>query len=338
MIRFPEAVAQNETIPALFAFGDSILDTGNNNNLQTLVKSNAPPYGRNFPGGKPTGRFCDGKIPTDLIATALGIKETVPAYLSANLRSQELSTGVCFASAGSGIDDLTAQIQGVISQPAQLKMFQEYIGKLKAVVGQQRATDIISKSLYLVSAGNNDIAITYSQILAPTQPFPLYASRLISTTSNFLESLYELGARRVWVLSTLPLGCLPGARTAAGGLLRDCAILENQLAQSFNGQLSTAVNSIGATLSNYDIRFIDVYTPLFNLIQNPQSGEFDDVADACCGTGASKISGICNLLNVCPNPSKYVFWDFAHPTERAYQLIVSSVLRSHANNVSSLSH
>ena len=45
------------------------------------------------------------------VATALGIKETVAAYLSGNLSPQDLVTGVCFASAGSGIDDLTAQIQ-----------------------------------------------------------------------------------------------------------------------------------------------------------------------------------------------------------------------------------
>lgn len=85
-----------------------------------------------------------------------------------------------------------------------------------------------------------------------------------------LKSLYELGARRVWVLSTLPLGCLPGGRTVAGGPLRICAPFANQFAQTFNGQLSSAVDSMRVTLPNYDIRFIDVYTPLFNLINNPQ--------------------------------------------------------------------
>jgi hypothetical protein len=63
-------IAENETIPALFAFGDSILDTGNNNNILVSVsKSNFPPYGRDFVGGKPTGRFSDGKVPSDLIGS-----------------------------------------------------------------------------------------------------------------------------------------------------------------------------------------------------------------------------------------------------------------------------
>jgi len=66
-------------------------------------------------------------------------------------------------------------------------MFKEYIGKLTALVEQQRASEIISNSLFLVSAGNNDIAITYSNLLATTRPFPLYVSTLISTASNFFK-------------------------------------------------------------------------------------------------------------------------------------------------------
>lgn len=58
---------KNLTIPALIVFGDSIMDTGNNNNLPTLLKCNFPPYGKDFPGGFPTGRFSDGRNPSDLI-------------------------------------------------------------------------------------------------------------------------------------------------------------------------------------------------------------------------------------------------------------------------------
>lgn len=57
----------NETVSAVIVFGDSIVDPGNNNNLITLIKCDFPPYGRDFMGGKPTGRFNEGKIPTDLM-------------------------------------------------------------------------------------------------------------------------------------------------------------------------------------------------------------------------------------------------------------------------------
>lgn len=60
---------RNVTIPAVFVFGDSTVDTGNNNNLITLAKSNFPPYGKDFMGGIATGRFSNGKLPSDLIGT-----------------------------------------------------------------------------------------------------------------------------------------------------------------------------------------------------------------------------------------------------------------------------
>ncbi|RDX63139.1 GDSL esterase/lipase EXL3, partial [Mucuna pruriens] len=330
LVAKPKAV--NGAIPALFSFGDSILDTGNNNNLPTLSKCNFPPYGRDFVGGIPTGRFCDGKNPSDLIAASLGIKETVPAFLDPNLKNEDLPSGVTFASGGSGIDDATAGITRVLSLEAQLGNFQSYIEKLNEVVGKERASDIISNSVILVSAGNNDIAITYYSTLATLQPFPTYANTLVAGASNFLKRLYALGARHVWVFSTLPLGCLPGGRTLAGGPFRICAPIVNQQAQLFNSQLSSSLNSLRSTLSNYDIRFIHVCTPLFNLVQNPRQQGFVDASDGCCGTTVFGASGLCNLVSVCPNPSSYVFWDFAHPTEKAYQFIVSSILRN--NNIS----
>lgn len=59
----------NITMPAVFAFGDSIVDPGNNNKVKTLVKCNFSPYGKDFEGGIPTGRFSNGKIPSDLLGT-----------------------------------------------------------------------------------------------------------------------------------------------------------------------------------------------------------------------------------------------------------------------------
>lgn len=63
--------------PAVIVFGDSIVDPGNNNNLKTLVKCNFPPYGRDFMGGRPTGRFSNGRIPSDI----LGIEVYSSTYI-----------------------------------------------------------------------------------------------------------------------------------------------------------------------------------------------------------------------------------------------------------------
>lgn len=65
-------IPEDKRFPALIVFGDSIVDPGNNNGIDTLVKANFPPYGEDFKGG-PTGRFCNGKVPSDLIGTKAGL-------------------------------------------------------------------------------------------------------------------------------------------------------------------------------------------------------------------------------------------------------------------------
>lgn len=59
----------NVTVTAVIVFGDSIVDQGVNNNINTVAKCNFPPYGLDFMGGIPTGRFCNGKTPPDLLGT-----------------------------------------------------------------------------------------------------------------------------------------------------------------------------------------------------------------------------------------------------------------------------
>lgn len=56
--------------PAFFTFGDSSLDVGCNNNLNTLAKANYSPYGRDFENHIPTGRFCNGKLTIDYACKA----------------------------------------------------------------------------------------------------------------------------------------------------------------------------------------------------------------------------------------------------------------------------
>jgi hypothetical protein len=58
-------------ISAVFMFGDSMVDPGNNNNRITEAKADFPPYGQDFPGGKATGRFSNGKVPGDMLGTCM---------------------------------------------------------------------------------------------------------------------------------------------------------------------------------------------------------------------------------------------------------------------------
>ncbi|XP_004516893.1 GDSL esterase/lipase At1g73610-like [Cicer arietinum] len=323
------AATVNIKYPAVFAFGDSILDTGNNNDLFSVTKSDFSPYGKDFDGGVATGRFGNGRVLSDLITAAMGVKDTLPAYLDKNLQDKDLPTGVCFASAGTGFDDTTAHLQNVLSMDTQLKHFQDYIGKLRAAVGADNASSIISNALYVISGGNNDVAITYTFTYKHFISFPKYSSDLVEAQRNFLKSLYQLGARHVWVLSTLPLGCLPIVRSILGGPLRVIVDYENGLAQQFNGMLASGVSNLKATLPDYDVKFVDVYSPMFRLILNPGVSGFIDTWSGCCGTGTLEMGPLCNVLCIpCSDRSSYFFWDSAHPSERAYQLTLALMLQN----------
>lgn len=52
--------------PALYIFGDSVVDGGNNNDLNTYAKANYLPYGVDFPISV-TGRFTNGLTITDFL-------------------------------------------------------------------------------------------------------------------------------------------------------------------------------------------------------------------------------------------------------------------------------
>ncbi|XP_057471149.1 GDSL esterase/lipase At1g29670-like [Actinidia eriantha] len=53
-------------VSCFFIFGDSLVDNGNNNDLDTTAKANYAPYGVDFPDG-PTGRFSNGRNMADII-------------------------------------------------------------------------------------------------------------------------------------------------------------------------------------------------------------------------------------------------------------------------------
>lgn len=53
---------------AFFVFGDSLVDSGNNNYLATTARADSPPYGIDYPTRRPTGRFSNGLNIPDLIS------------------------------------------------------------------------------------------------------------------------------------------------------------------------------------------------------------------------------------------------------------------------------
>ncbi|KAJ1295944.1 hypothetical protein BS78_01G261400 [Paspalum vaginatum] len=313
----PVVVPGGPKIPALLAFGDSIVDTGNNNYLSTMAKANFPPYGREYPSHKATGRFSDGKITVDFLASALGLKETLPPYLNKNLTLEDLKTGVSFASAASGYNNATCRTSSTMTIERQLQLFAEYKAKVGAIP---------DRALFLVCSGSNDILQHFTLVDGMTSPE--YAEMMARRAISVVEALIGEGARQIALTGAPPVGCVPSQRRIAGGVRKQCATDRNQLALMFNRKLSQEVAKLAARYRGVNIFYVDLYSILGDVVERYQALGFKNGRDSCCGYTGLAVGPLCNAgSRICPEPSEYVFWDGFHPTERAYKVMIDEFVR-----------
>ncbi|KAK6154756.1 hypothetical protein DH2020_009004 [Rehmannia glutinosa] len=292
----------DNSISAVLVFGDSTVDPGNNNYVNTLFKSNFAPYGRNFANRVPTGRFTDGRLVTDFIASYVGIKEYVPPYLDPTLSVEDLKTGVSFASAGSGFDLLTAQLSGVIPVLKQLEYFKEYKTKLEVAIGVERTKSVISKSVFLVSAGTNDIVLNYfgTPFRRTFYNITTYEQFLLQNFKNFLQGLREEGAGLIAVVGLPPIGCIPLVITFTSGDAwgrRPCTDALSSVALDYNQKLQNMLTDMQNSSS--PIIYADIYKPLNDMIQKPSQFGFENVNAGCCGSGFVETTCLRKSLKIC---------------------------------------
>ncbi|KAG5538025.1 hypothetical protein RHGRI_025197 [Rhododendron griersonianum] len=149
---------------ALYVFGDSFLDSGNNDYINTtaLYLANFWPYGETF-FHFPTGRFSDGRLMSDFIAEYAKLPLTRP-FLQPGIEKDYyyFKSGVNFASAGAGA--LVGTFQGlVISLSEQLNFYRKVVGGLRQKLGDVESKKTLSKAVYLFSIGTNDYTSIFLQ-------------------------------------------------------------------------------------------------------------------------------------------------------------------------------
>ncbi|XP_057472568.1 GDSL esterase/lipase At2g30220-like [Actinidia eriantha] len=311
----------------ILIFGDSTVDTGNNNYIPTIIsKGNHPPYGQDFPGREATGRFSNGKLVPDLVASMLGIKETVPPFLDPNLTNEDLITGVSFASAGSGYDEVTSLEDGSIPVSQQPGMFQNYVDRLKGIVGEEMATNITNGALVIINAGTNDFVFNFYDLATRTPYFTIdgYQDFVLNKFQNFVKELYGIGCRTMVVGGLPPIGCLPIQMTIKLGAIRLCLDYQNSDAQIYNQKLADLLPNLESSLPGSRIIYSDSYTPMTDMMNNPQKYGFTETQRGCCGTGLIEAGPFCSSFStVCPSPSQFMFWDGIHPTESTYRYLTN---------------
>ncbi|XP_023758266.1 GDSL esterase/lipase At5g45950 [Lactuca sativa] len=322
-------LAAKYNVTCILVFGDSSVDPGNNNNLpNTWHKGNFLPYGKDFGHSKPTGRFTNGRLSTDMIAEALGYTNTIKAYLDQNLMDEDLLHGVSFASGGSGYDDFTADnITNVMSLRKQLDYFKEYKTRLGKLVGEESSHRIVENAVFILSMGTNDFLQNYYIDPTRSQMFTIaqYQGFLINCMENYITEMHSLGVTRLMVVGMEPFGCMPMIKTLTNNV--DCNKEMNQVALSFNILLKAKLLTLEKTLHMSTI-FVDIYGVIQNTLQNPTKYGFTESKKGCCGDGLTQFGASLKGLSICTNRSKYIYWDAVHFTEKMYYIIAEESVKS----------
>uniref|UniRef100_A0A1S4E3N3 non-specific serine/threonine protein kinase n=1 Tax=Cucumis melo TaxID=3656 RepID=A0A1S4E3N3_CUCME len=324
--------AAGTIFPAIFTFGDSALDVGNNNNRFTMFKANYLPYGRDFINHKPTGRFCNGKLVSDITAESLGFQSYPPAYLSPEASGRKLLIGAGFASAAAGYDEEASISNRAITLGQQLANYKEYQGKVAMVVGDEEAAAIVADGLHILSCGTGDYLQNYyinATVRRRFTPYE-YSSFLVASFSKFIKDLHGLGARKIGVTSLPPLGCFPAALTQFGyQQKKGCVRTINNEVLVFNRKLNSTAATLQKQLPSLKLVVFDIFKPLHDAIMSPSTHGFDEVRKGCCSTGAVETASVlCNPKShqTCSNATKYMFWDSVHPSEAANQILADAMI------------
>jgi phospholipase/lecithinase/hemolysin len=273
----------------IYAFGDSLSDTGNVSQVTEALLGfpfPPPPYFQ--------GRFSNGPIWVEDLATKLGIKVESLAFGGA-------TTG--------NLNTLDATL------PVPLPGLEQEINNF--VLAHPLADP---NALYTLWAGANDYLPTNSLSFKPYNT----PDTSLSHIKMAVEDLVKIGAKKIMVLNLPDLGKLPKTRGLNSDgfcppkvdAVNDADCL-NQLTASHNAGLSTLFSSLPS-----DVRIIpvDVNSLIDNAIDNPGQFGFTNVTEACFVPPPN--------TSLCSNPDRYLFWDNQHPSSKGHALVAQLAFKA----------
>ncbi|KAG2285207.1 hypothetical protein Bca52824_044811, partial [Brassica carinata] len=259
----------------------------------------------------------------------IGLKPTLPAYLNPSVKPVDLLTGVSFASTEGGLDDGTAMMSLTLTMDKQWSYFEEAVRKMKSLVGDSETNRVIKNALFVISAGTNDMIYNvydhvlgrfisvsdyqdYTQQNRSVYPVLFFLRYFINTTENDKKKIGNL------INETINPKCPSHPHH------RICTENQNADSQLYNQKLQKLNFRLSQRLSGSKILYLDIYTPLIDMIKHPHSYGLEETLVGCCGTGLLEAGPLCKPLSrTCEDVSKYMFFDSVHPSQKAYSVIAT---------------
>ncbi|BAY16689.1 GDSL family lipase [Anabaenopsis circularis NIES-21] len=275
----------------IYAFGDSLTDTGNVYNSVSAFIPGAefppPPY---FPG-----RFSNGPVWIDELAEKLNLESPTPFFKVT--QGFPPIDGINFAFGGATTTpDNTISL--TIPELAGLPGLPQQVGAFQSLLNNQPQAD--PNALYILWAGAND----YLPTLGSFQP-RLTPNETLGNLADTLQALAGLGVKKVLVPNLPDLGITPAARTAGESQRL------SELTLAHNAGLAELIKQFDQNpLLDLDVIPLDVYS----LFSNPAALGFTDAENPCLDLNATPPT-------LCNNPEDYLFWDNQHPTTTAHKIL-----------------
>ncbi|KAI3914658.1 hypothetical protein MKX01_008017 [Papaver californicum] len=316
-----------QSISKLFVFGDSYVDTGNND---FTVEAWKFPYGETYPGF-PTGRYSDGIVFTDFFASFMGLRSPMPYEQWNNLSKRRVRNGMNFAHGGAGVFNTRHKVPNITTQ---INTFKQYI-----VDGIYNKHDL-DKSMTLVALSGND----YQQYIldgGTDEGFRAFVVKVLDQLELNLREIRKTGVKKVVMLNLEPLGCLPNKAVFLS--YEKCDQHANNETIFHNMLLQQIVQRLNSGTTDSPFQILDLYSAFLAVI-NKQGGEDysgitktasfefgNPLLKPCCIATSAKFlcgsvddSGV-KQYTLCEKPTDNIFWDAVHPSQSGWNAIFSAL-------------
>ena len=288
-------------IDAIYTFGDSLSDTGNDY-IGTGGALPLTPY--------VSGQFTNGNVWLQDFASDIGVGPVAPSLAG--------GTDYAYGGAETGVTSFNTAVPAtdLLGSTGQLAQFE----------ATHLAAD--SKALYTIWIGSNDL----SDILATSPTSAQAAADLGIVAANIdtaVNTLAALGAKNFLILTVPDLGKTPDA-LAAGPLASATA---SALSAAFDATLINGGGGIPslatlAALDSVNIAELNTYSLLDTLAADPSAFGFTNVTSPCYTGTYAGFADLGDPGTVCAHPNQYLFWDGEHPTAAADTFIADAAVET----------
>ncbi|MCK7579715.1 MAG: SGNH/GDSL hydrolase family protein [Chromatiales bacterium] len=168
-------------------------------------------------------------------------------------------------------------------------------------------------TLITLEIGGNDVRDALVAAALGQEPGPIIEDA-ITSISHTISVLYEHGARKFLVLNVPDIGKIPAVLMIP---IPGASDIAGRLSVAFNDGL-VAVQQAMNSLPDNDVRILDIYGKLNEIIANPSAFGFSNAINACVTPGQPPFK--------CKKPDTYVFWDGIHPTKAMHDIVAQQAI------------